>query len=45
MNVLFYVGEKAVAYAFPQVGVALTTVHYARTAYNVARASASILVT
>lgn len=43
MSILFYVGEKAVSYAFPQVGAALTTVRYAHTAYNVAKASVSLL--
>lgn len=42
MNTLFYVGEKVVTYAFPQVGAAVTTIRYARTAYSVARASASV---
>ena len=42
MNILFYVGEIAVSYAFPQVGAAVATMRYARTAYNVAKAFASI---
>ncbi len=42
MNVLFYMGETAVSYAFPQAGAALTTIRYAHTAYNVVKASASL---
>lgn len=43
MNIIFTAAEVGVSYLFPQVGAALQTYRYARTAYSVGRIAASYM--